>query len=222
MKPIFQGEAYDMIAQPNGIVFSYCHEVVGDKINVHHKMLSIDSARMSDVEKSIYQLAKFGSNYRSVVSCCDNYVTARALLLQNGKVFLSEQDGAARLFDTDGTPIWTGTLSYRGKAPNDIVLHQNSVWACYAESNTLLRFQTANFREELRIGGNRSPFQRPQSLYVYNDSAIVSNSGSNKLLRLDLNHYTVTDYLEFEEPVYGYTRSQDYEFVLLQSGIYVL
>ena len=222
MKQIFAGEAYDMIPQPGGIVFSYCREVVGDKVNVGYKMLSFDSARISDVAKNIYQLSKFGSNYRSVVSCCDNYVTARALLLQNGKVFLSEDNGSAKLFDVDGAPIWTGDLCYRGKPPQDIAVYQNNMWACYAEDNTLLRFQLSNFREELRIGGNKSPFRKPRDLFISGDTAVVSNSGSNKLLKMDLNHYTVTDYREFEEPVYGYTRSQDYEFVLLESGIYVL
>ena len=222
MKLIFSGEAYDMIPQPNGIVFSYCREVVGDKISVGYKMLSLESARLSDVAKNIYQLSKFGSNYRSVVACCDNYVTARALLLQNGKVFLSEDNGSAQLFDHDGSPIWTGDLCYRGQAPCDIAVYQNTMWACYAEEHTLLRFQLANFREELRIGGSKSPFRLPRDLFISGESVLVSNSGSNKLLKMDLNHYTVTEYREFQESVYGYTRAQEYEFVLLKSGIYVL
>ncbi len=222
MERIFSGEVYEVLLQSGGLIFSYNHHIENDCVAVHYKMLSFDSRQMTDVGKNIYKLAKFGSQYRMIAPLCDNYITARALLLQDGKVFLSEQSGKATLFDHDGMPIWTGDLQYRGSAPSDIALYKNSLWATYDSFNVMLRFNLATMREELRIGGTRSPFNQPCDLSVDGNEATVSNRGSNKLVKIDLDTYAVSDYKEFSEPVRGYVRNDNFEFVLLDSGIYIL
>ncbi len=222
MERIFSGEVFEILPQAGGLIFSYNHHVENNRIAVHYNMLSFDSRQMADVGKNIYKLAKFGSNYRYISPLCDNYITARSLLLPNGKVFLTERSGAATLFDVDGMPIWTGDLRYRETAPSDIALFGNSLWAAYDRFNVLLRFNLATMREELRIGGTRSPFDQPCDLFVDGDDAVVCNRGSKKLIRVNLNNYAVTDYKEFSEAVHGYVRNGEFEFVLLDSGVYVL
>lgn len=222
MEQIFAGEVYDIVPQPNGLVFSYCKEATEAHVVVGYKMISFDTKRMTDVAKNIYQLSKFGSNYRSVAALCANYITARALVLPSSRVLLTEENGSAALFDSDGLPVWQGDLLYRGGAPSDIAAYKSAIWACYPHANVLLRFNPATMREELRIGGSRSPFDRPHDIFIDGDCAVISSTGSNRLLRVELTSYAVSDYLEFTEPVYSYVRLQNFDFVLMESGIYVV
>lgn len=221
MKQVFSGEVYDMLPISRGIIFSYHKDTVDNRIIVFYKMLSFDTG-LTDITNNIYLLTKFGNNYKAVASLCNNFITAKSIVLTGGKVFLLETDGTARLLDADASPIWTGELKYRANAPSDIVVYKNALWACYAQSNVLLRFNLATMREELRIGGNRSPFNRPQDMFIDGENVMVSNSGSNKLTQLNLNSYNVFDYETFDEPVYQYVRVEDYRFVILKSGLYLI
>ena len=102
MERLFAGKVYEMVAQPNGIVFSYCKENLDNKARVRYQMISFDTKTVTEVAKNIYQLSKFGSNYRAVASLCSNYVSARALVLPTGRVFMIEDNGRAVLFDDEG------------------------------------------------------------------------------------------------------------------------
>lgn len=220
MEQLFSGEVYDIIPQANGLVFSHLKEAIEDRVIINYKMISFDTGRMTDIAANIYQLSKFGSNYRSAVALCKNFIKAKALVLPSGRVLLTEENGAAALFDDDGSVAWQGDMLYRGGAPADIAAHKSSIWASFPQSNVLLRFNPATMREELRIGGIRSPFNKPYDIFIDGDCATVSNIGSNKLVRVDLGSYAVSDYKEFSEPVYSYAHIQKYEFVLLESGLY--
>ena len=222
MKQIFAGEVYEVLPLTNGIIFSYCKEIVEENVVVAYKMISFDNGRFTDVAKNIYMITKFGNNYKAVAAFCDNYITVKSIVLPNGKVFLLEPDGSAALIDNDGTPVWTGSLVYRSTNPTDIVLYNNALWASYADSNVLLRYNLSTMREELRIGGNQSPFDKPRSLFVNGDKVIVSNQGSKKLIEINLETYTVFEFEEFEEPVYQYVSVGDNRFVVLKSGLYLI
>lgn len=222
MKKIFDGEVYDVIPQSSGVVFSYCKSVIDEQVLVSYKMLSTDTGVITDVAKNIYLLSKFGSNYRTAAAQVANYITAKTLVLPSGGVFICNDTGAATLIDGTGAVAWTGELKYRGVAPSDIAIYKNALWACYSQSGVLLRFNLNTMREELRIGGTRSPFDKPRSIFIDGDIAVITNTGSHKLLKVDLNSYTVSDYKEFTEPVYGYVKVKNYEFVLMESGLYVL
>ncbi len=222
MQKIFEGEIFEVLPLTNGILFSYCKDTVDDNIIVAYKMISFDNGRFTDVAKNIYLITKFGNNYKAVAAQCDNYITVKSILLPNGKVFLMQTDGTAKLLDTDATPLWTGSLVYRSCNPSDIILHDNALWVSYADCDVLLRFNLATMREELRIGGAKSPFSKPRDMFLDGDSAIVSNQGSNKLVSINLKEYTVFDYETFEEPLYQYVQVADNRFVVLQSGLYLI
>ncbi len=222
MQKIFQGEIFEVLPLPNGILFSYCKDTVEDNIIVAYKMISFENGRFTDVAKNIYLITKFGNNYKAVAAQCDNYITVKSILLPNGKVFLMQTDGTAKLLDNDATPLWTGSLVYRSCNPNDIILHDNALWVCYADCNVLVRFNLSTMREELRIGGSKSPFVKPRSLFLEGDTAIVSNHGSHKLVKINLREYTVADSEEFEEPLYQYVNVANNQFVVLESGLYLL
>lgn len=223
METIFKGEVCELLPLSNGLIFSYCKERLSDEqANVSYKMISFEDGRMTDVAKNMYLLTKFGNNYKAVLEYSENFITDKALLVPGGKTFFMRTSGAAYFLDSDGTPLWTGSLSYRSMAPDDIVLYNNSLWASYSEGNVLLRYNLSTMREELRIGGNRSPFDKPGEMFVQGDSVIVSNRGSGKLLQVNLNTYSVEERETFDETVYQYLAVSDYRFVILKSGLYII
>ncbi len=222
MKKVFDGEVYEVMPLSNGVIFSYHKDTVDNNVIVAYKMISFDNARMTDVAKNMYLITKFGSNYKAVSAFCENYITVKTILLTGGKILMLESDGTAQLIDADATVIWKGSLVYRGCAPSDIMLYNNALWASYADCNVLLRYNLSTMREELRIGGNKSPFDKPRDLFIDGDDVFVSNSGSNKLIRVNLNTYSVFEYESFDEPVYQYVKVNENGFVVLQSGLYLI
>lgn len=223
METIFKGEICEVLPLSNGIIFSYCKERINEQqADIAYKMVSFEDGRVTDVAKNIYQLTKFGNNYKAVLYYCENFLTDKALLVPGGKVFLMQTGGDAFFLDSDGAPLWSGNLSYRSMAPDDIVLYNNSLWASYSEANILLRYNLSTMKEELRIGGSRSPFDKPGDLFVQGDNVIVSNRGSGKLLQVNLNTYSVEEREDFGETVYQYLAVTDYRFAILKSGLYLI
>ncbi len=223
MKQIFEGEVYEVLPLTNGILFSYKKDTVDDNVIVAYKMISFDTGRFTDVAKNVYLITKFGHNYKAVVANCDNYITVKSIVLPNGKVFLLSTDGKAQLLDTDATPMWSGNLIYRSCVPTDMILYNDALWTSYAECNAILRYNLATMREELRIGGGaNSPFNKPRSMFLEGNNAIISNQGSQKLLQINLNTFSVLDCEEFEEPIYQYINIANNRFVVLESGLYLI
>ena len=222
MKKVFSGEVYEVLPISNGIIFSYCKDVVDQSTVVAYKMITFDNGRFTDIAKNIYLLTKFGNNYKAVAAICDNYITAKSIVLPNSKVFLLSADGEARLLGADALPVWTGELKYRGYNATDIALYKNALWASFADCNVLLRYNLTAMREELRICGNKSPFDKPSGLFVDGDTVMVSNVGSSKLIEVNLNTYSVFDYEEFSEPVRQYAKVGENRFAVLDSGLYLV
>lgn len=223
MERIFSGEVYDIVPQPGGIIFSYCRGASENKVAVFYKMYSLESNTIDDVTNSVYLISKFGSNYHAAASLCRNYVTAKSVIFPNGRVFVCSDTGEASLLDGNNSVIWKGEFKYRNNAPSGIAVYKNSLWSCFANNGVLIRFGLSTMREELRIGGTaHSPFDRPYDIFIEGDTAIVSNVGSHKLIRVDLENYTVEEIHEFSESVYSYVKIKENEFVLLESGIYKL
>jgi len=222
MKKIFSGRVFDVLPLSDGIIFSYCKDVIDENTIVSYKMISFENGHFTDVARNIYLLTKFGNNYKATAMFCGNYITAKSIVLPNSKVFLLEDNGSAALLDNDATLLWSGELKYRGCNAADIALYKNTLWACFADCNVLLRYNLATMREELRIGGNKSPFNKPVSLFIEGDSVMISNKGSKKLISVDLNSYSVFEYEQFEEPVHQYVKAGDNRFAVLDSGLYLI
>lgn len=220
MKRIFAGEVYDIISQPNGVVFSYCKEKSDDQILVSYKMYSLETDKTTDVAKNIYLLSKFGSNYRAITSCFENHITVKSVIFPNGKIFTLERDGIAKLFSEEGEILWQGSLIYRGKSPSDISFYKNALWCCYSDANAILRYNILTMREELRIGGAVSPFVNPCDIFVNGENAVLSTPTTNKLVKVNLETFEAQDYKEFTESVYSFVKVKDTSFVLLDSGVY--
>ena len=187
MEKVFSGEIYEILTISNGIIFSYCKDYVDGGVMVAYKMASLDTGRVTDITKNIYLVTKFGNNYKAVINHCENYITVKSIVLPTGKVFLVDEYGNAQLIDNDASVVWSGSLLYHSYIPSDVVLYKNSLWASYPDCNSLVRYNLTTMREELRIGGNKSPFKNPKDLFVDENNVFVSNKDSNELLSVDLN-----------------------------------
>ena len=185
-------------------------------------MLSFDNGKFSNVENDIYLITKFGNNYKAVASLFENHIKVRSIVLPSGKVFIMQPDGSTQLLDNDATPVWTGSLSYRSTLPSDIALYNNTLLAAYPDCNAILSYNIATMREELRIGGGKSPFNKPRSISVNGECITVCNLESQNLLEVNLSNYKIKELETFEEPIYQYLEVAGNRFALLQSGLYLL
>lgn len=222
MKPVFEGKVYEVLPLNNGVMFSYCKEIVNEKINVSYKMVSFDDGRIIDITKNVFLGEKFGTNYPEVIKNCEHYITDKVIHLPSGKLLIHSTNGVLKLIDTDAAIAWEGKLTYREANASDIVIYKNSLWACFKNCDILLRYNLNTMREELRIGGNKSPFKQPRKMYLDGENVYVSNMGSKKINRVNLESYTVDDEFEFEEEVMQYLKVDIYRFVVLKSGLYMI
>ena len=148
MKKIFSGKVFDVLPLSDGIIFSYCKDVIDENTIVSYKMISFENGHFTDVARNIYLLTKFGNNYKATAMFCGNYITAKSIVLPNSKVFLLEDNGTAALLDNDATLLWSGELKYRGSAAADIALYKNTLWASLntaAARRRILRFIKIRF-----------------------------------------------------------------------------
>lgn len=222
MKQIFNGKIYEVLPKSDGIIFPYQKAVIDDGDVVWYKMLSFENSTMSDVSEMVFWNIKFGGNYSAALKLSQNFVCLKSIILPNGRLFLCDENGQVYIIDSDGLINIAGELKYRDELPTSIALYKNSIWASFADTNVLIRFNINTLRAELRIGGKSSPFNKPKNIFVENNFAYVCNFGSNNIVKVDLDNYSVDEVYTFEEGVHSYVKSGKYEFALLDSGLYLL
>lgn len=222
MDQISNLKAISLLPLPDGILFAYCAERLENMYRVAYKMVSFTSGKVSNVTKSIFMLTKFGPHYKSFAHKLKNYLTCFSILLEDGQVFVVEKDGSATLFDTDGLELWQGKLLYENTAPGGIAPNGGSLWVSYPEHNVLVRYNLKTLRQELRIGGQSSPFQKTEGIFPAGSKLFVCSSGSNSIWKLDTANYSTELFHQFDEPVYNYLFINNYEIAQLESGIYLL
>lgn len=223
MQTVFEGRILDVVSVENGLVIAYILEQEGEKIMVAYKMVTFDNGKITNVQKSMYELSKFGANYKMVVPHAKSHLSCKAVVLPNGKIFILEKDGSAKLLDGDANEIWNGNLQYRGEAPSGIAINNRSVWSCFKSKSVLMRMNLISMREELRIGGgSSSPFNGPIDLFAVGDDIYVCNAGSRTVLKVNTTSYVTEEYKTFDHDVLQFIKNGKYEFAVLENGVYLL
>ncbi|MBR3144878.1 MAG: hypothetical protein IKF53_03180 [Clostridia bacterium] len=221
MKLIMKGEIYEIIADSSGLLFSYFdgYDEEGN-LTASFKMISRDNTEPTVIHKDIYKLSKYGANYTKILKHCPNYILAKGVLLSDGKDFIVNSDGTAILFDGEGEIMWTGTLKYKNRVPDDIALTPEGLWGTFSDFDAVVRFNAASMREELRIGKKGQILNTPKGIFAEQGALYVASHDSKKVIRIDLPGYKTTELYTFSEPVYSYVKVQNKEYVLLESGLY--
>ena len=222
MEKISEHKALSLLALPNGFLYAYCIEELEDQMTVGYQMVSFDTGLVSNVSKSIYMLTKFGADYKSFEKNLKNYLTCSTVLLDGGRVFITERDGNANIFGNKETPLWSGKLLYKNSAPSDIALSDGCLWAAYRDESTFIRYNATTLRQELRIGGGGSPIKNPENIFCGGNKLFVSCGDTKEIWKLDVKNFETEKYFEFEEGVHCYKFIDKYEIVVLDSGIYLI
>lgn len=223
MHKILLGEIVNVLPVENGLIIVYILEKTEDTATVAYKMLSFENGKMVNIPKNVYELSKFGENYKSVAMQCKNSILCKVIRLQNGKIFLLDTDSSAKLIDENGNTVWFGNLEYRDETPASVAISNRSVWTCYKERGVLIRLNISTMREELRIGGGtHSPFEQPNDLFIDGENIFVCNTGANNIIKVNSSTYVTDEYKKFDEPIKAFIKNDEYEFVVLESGLYLL
>ncbi len=223
MEQIYDSSALDIVAMSDGMIFSYCQDKTDEQMTVAFKMISFESGVMTNVTPDFYSIAKFGTQYKTRPMQEYNLVTCKIAELADGRIFYVADSGDAGILDADDNPVWTGVLNHRGNAVSGVAATGNAIWCSYKDSGVLIRYNARTMRDELRLGGGRSPvISSPKGIFIEDGIMKVCDTKECKIFEIDLNSYSMKIYREFDEPVHQYIKIRAYEFVLLDSGIYML
>ena len=222
MEKISEHKALSLLALPKGFLYAYCIEELENQMTVGYQMVSFDTGKISNVSKSIYMLTKFGVDYKTFEDKIKNYLTCSTVLLDGGRVLITEKDGSATIFGNKKTPLWSGSLLYKNTAPRDVALSNGCLWAAYQEESTFIRYNATTLRQELRIGGSNSPVKNPENIFCSGNKIFVSCGVTKEIWKLDVKNFSTEKYFEFEEPIHCYKFIDKYEIVSLDSGVYLI
>lgn len=223
MQPIFWGRIADVVTLPDGLIFAYADEEVGEQTRVAFKLVSFKTGRMTNVAKNIYQSSKFGPNYKAFCALSDNYVTDRVELFPGKQMFMMGQNGSIRLLDTDASVLYSSILWHDGVPASGFALYGEHLWCCFEKQNMLIRYNLSTMREELRMGGSaQGLLDNPCDILINGDMAYVCNAGASQIVKLDLKTYALQVYRQLNEAPGRYLQADGYEFVLTKTGLYML
>jgi hypothetical protein len=222
MRKICSDKVYSVHPLPNGFVYSYLVEQMENELKVGYKMVSFDTDKISNVTKNIYMLAKFGAEYKTFISKIKNYLTCFSIPTEEGKTFVIEQDGTATLYGALGEELWQEKMLYQSATPGGVAVNGNTLWVSYPNQGVLVRHNLKTLRQELRIGGENSPFSKAKGLFPAGSKLFICSQESNAIWKLDTSTYQTELYYQFDEPIYDYKFINRYEIAVLKSGIYLL
>lgn len=222
MRKLYAEGAFELLPAGSGFAFSAKQTAYEDKIVVSYKMYSLTAGTIAPITRSVFLHTKFGNGYKKFEKSKRDFLTCRTASLPDGNTIVVFPTGAAAIFAGD-EPIWQGDVLYKESGPSDVAVSGNSLWFCFAEHGAVVRYNIRTMREELRIGGGKAAaFTNPRNIWCTDEVMMLCNTGENKISEINLQTYTVSDYAEFEEPVWQYIKIGGNEIVLLDSGIYML
>ena len=224
MKKIVDNSVLDIVTFPSGFVYAkseigpngnriaafYCYNVLAKKVEA--------------VRRSAYLQCKFGENFEEIIKIIGNFVFCTCVRMPNtGELVVLTPDSKMYYISSDGKLIWNEELCYRDSSVKDVTLDDNCVWCAVPEKSSVVRFSPSVKKVYIRVGGTETPtFSNPIGVSKYGDFLYVSCGDSKKIRKIDFQTYSVKDYRVFDEPVHKYYRISNKEFVLLDSGLYML
>lgn len=223
MKKILSINIIDIIPYSQGLLFVRKEVLEDDNIKVTFFSYDIDTDKITPVTKSVYLLNKFGPSFAPIAQQLGDYVSCDTGKLPGGNIFIIYSTGEVGLFDNNGELSWTGDLFYHDAPARDVAVENKHIWCVVPSMNSVIRYSVAANKVVMRIGGNNSStFSAPESVCEYDGKLFVCNRDSMKINTVDLMKFSVADYMQFDEPVHKYLRVADREFVVLNSGVYML
>ena len=222
MDKVFGSNILQVLPTADGLLIAYYSEISEIQATVAFKRIVFSTGVVSNVPKGFFMIAKFGTEYKKFEEQVGNYITCRVIELANGNTLVYEKNGNAKIFDENIKPVWSGAFKYKECPITSADLTRKTLWASYTSEDSIIRYNLSTMREELRLGGANSPLQGPKGIFIEGNEMIVCSSKTNKLFKVNLSSYAITEYMSFKERVHEYFLIGGYEFVLLDSGLYLI
>jgi hypothetical protein len=214
---------YDLFTDDNFLYFEVPKESEEDTQYMRYNEFNFEV-----IKKEEYFKARYGKDYEKIMDYFKDKNTSR-ITGKDGSMFVCfYQESIIYKFDKNGSLIRRYDQMQEIDTVYDIALQDNSIWCAYPTSHTVKRFSLENGEEELSVSegsmrDNRGTiFSYPESILVQGNVMYVSDMGNKRICKVDLISLDVESYIEFSEPVLGYERLRNMEFVLLDSGLYLL
>ncbi len=213
----------DLVGFSAGILFVLRENQNNETIKVSFYSFDLETKSIATVTKNAYLLTKFGSNFAPIAKQLGDYVSCDAARLWNGNTFIIYSTGEIGIFNDQGELVRTDDLLYKDSPARDVAVDKNYIWSAVTDRNLIIKYSLLQNRVIMRIGAEESNvFSSPVAVAEYDGYLYICNKDSCKINRVDLNTYNIEDYKEFDEPVYKYIRVENSEFVILESGVYLL
>ena len=223
MLKIVSLDIVDLLSFPSGILFVLKENLENGAVKVSFYSFDIATQSIATVTKSAYLLTKFGPAYTPIAKQLGDYVSCDTAKLWNGNTFIIYSTGEMGIFDEEGALVRTGDLMYNGVPARDVAVDNNYIWSAVPSKNLIVKYSMLQNRVVMRIGGdNSTTFLNPVSVEEYDGYLYVCCKDARRIKRVNLSDYSVDEYKEFDEPVFKYLRVGKNEFVVLESGVYML
>lgn len=223
MKKILNIEIFDMFPYEHGFIYSKKIRTDEGRVKISYNTFLTELNETHSISRGAYLFNKFGEMYKNIANQLGDYVTCDSALLPDGRRIVVFPSGEYGIFGQNGIVQRTGDLIYQEDRARGICIDGENFWSVVPNSNCVLRHSIKNLSINMRIGGgNLSAFDRPEDIVMYDGKLFVSCAESCCVKSIDLNDYSVKDYIVFDEPIWKYFRVNNKEIVLLNSGIYIL
>lgn len=207
---------------------NYLYFKVFDKRGDNEQYERYNGVNLEVIKKEEFFRAYYGVNYEKIMHYFKDYHTSRAFY-RDGSVFVCfYQESIIYKFDRNGSLIRKYDEMRSIDTVYDIALHENSIWCAFPTSHTVKRFSLEDGKEELTVSEGSMGCERgtifcyPESILVQDNIMYVSDMGNKRICKVDLRTLEVDNYKELTEPIFGYERIKNMEFMLLNSGLYLL
>lgn len=222
MRKLIEAELLDIFPIDNGFFYlSKEKKSNGEISGVFHKY-NQDEEKIYQASITDYIDAKFGYDGRNIASQLGDFVTCRTVEMYNGDLLSVYPDGSFKIIH-DGRLSDIDELKYLESPACSPAINGRDVWLAVPDANAVINYSIEHNRVELRIGGPATKaFCHPVDVKIYNNKLYICNEYSYKIRCISLGTYNVEDYRIFNEEIKEYFRSDDCEYAVLKSGIYLL
>lgn len=218
---VVKAQLLDVLPLEIGFIYAERTKLPTGEETVAFYVYDQDSDKTYPVKIKTYLEAKFGLQYREIARKLGNYLACDSAILKSNAVATLFSDGNMNIFDSDGSIAMQEKLVYQNCPIRSLALDGNCFWCVVPDRNSIVKFSPIEKRVMFRIGGGASvAFRRPISISKYDDFLFVCNESNNLIRKVNLNDYSVKDYIQCKEPVKKYFRVGFIEYVLLESGVY--
>lgn len=216
-------EIIDLIPYARGIQFVLKEPLEDGKTKVSFYSFDTDIRDIAKVTKNAYLMTKFGPSFGAICDKIGDYIACDSTRMRDGKIFIIYASGEIGLFAEDGSLVYTGDILYRDFPARDAAADSGFIWSVVPDENMAVRFSVSQNRVVMRIGGAQAnTFPHPVAIEEYDGKLYVCCQKSGEIKTVDLSDFTIGEYKTFDEPIHKYLRVGENEFVILDSGVYML